>query len=311
MSLGKLRAFIVDASMSKEKSYDLFSLAVSDILKIHNIPSQHILFTDIKDVHSDKNAIWFFLRIFWGVFGTDLKPPAGLKILFNDMRGPGSLRIEAKTDPPVILRQLEEFEIDRYSRLFRGLKWRAFDRGWVDWVFDYNPHNMSAWEGYGIKAVFTPTGFHERFVLDKERRHGISFLGSMRKLRRRIEIVESIESRIHNKVAYPRFPHQRDSILNYSIGLHIHAYEKYSVFPDRRMMLVASNGQTIISERCDWTPFTGDHWVECDREDMPEMCGRALDGEFVDRGRNALSFYRESFRFETHLTRALGIAGVI
>ncbi len=300
------------------ESQDLTALALCDVLRLNGMTSKIIIPLEIESIAANTGTLWFYISVpRWGRKGGD-KIPEGLKILFNTSRMPymmceSKVMIYDHISTPIHIRKTD---LSRHVVLCERWERQIFHR-WLknsraDWIFEYNPHNCDFWRSKGVKSVFVPLGYHEKFELRPKNlgdKSAISFIGRLHHMRRRI-MVRMLEN-LGIDLRHVRDPLKRGLISQYAVSLHVGAFDDFHIYPDLRMSLLASNGCLIVSELCDWTPFHDDEWVECEYDDIPRACQDALSGKFEGMEEKSTRLYKERFRFRDHIEGALRIIGVL
>jgi hypothetical protein len=263
-------------NIARRFSEDLIALAFRDVL----VAMGHsVVIQPYSKLRSNANA-WIFVC---GAkyIETLESPPNGLKIVLNAERMPYNsfdrvkrfehLGFEVELSPVDLSKNLGIMD------LHHSMLSRLIDRGFIDVIFDYNPHNVEYWGNYGGDSFFVPLGYHSRFRMKRAgQRKGVLMLGTKTPWRGKLA---------GKNVVYPKSSADRNWMLgSFRVGIDLPQFEGYDVFADRRMALYGSNDYVIISPKGDWTPVGAD-WFE-----------EGVKSEF----------YKKQFRLEDHFSKVIG-----
>lgn len=296
---------VIMSNHARKVSDDLIARALCEILEKIGF-SASVEYLPVNKDKCSSPALWIFM----GKAHRFLQMktvPVGIKIYMHCERVPFVLDSAVvgydHLDTSIRIRSIDVSKFEEPLIEHRDRIKQLVDCGLVDWVFEYNPHNDAYWNRCGIQSLFVPMGYHRVFEMKKgPSLPGVLFFATLTERRRKI--LDCISEKV--RIARPFKPAERSILLGgHSVGVHISRRDGYDIFPDRRMALFASNDFLVVSENCDWTPT--DSLIECGFEEMPSMCKRCISGEFDKKRIEFSEWYKNKFKFESHIKNALQV----
>ena len=203
----------------------------------------------------------------------------------------------------------------------------------IQYIFDYCPRNVEYFKSAGLKAYFTPIGYHKLFDKGEvEKKYDVSFFGRIVMGKRRNDILNYLKENDIDmfNCLYMYDNKQRESfqlnpwyfhkeILKAKIHIHIHRLidRTFENFPSLRLIMTsACNKIPIICEKPNWSSLKEDYdylvFKRGDKEDLLNKIRYLLSNmdQANQMAGNAYNFLKTEYRFEDHFKRSFREAGL-
>jgi len=153
---------------------------------------------------------------------------------------------------------------DAFSeRYFRDLQ-KTITSGHAEAVLEYNLLTARDLNSEGIRAVYTPVGYHETFEVPRREpleETGVFFLGVTRK-KRRPQFIKALNAKVFQGDG-ATWETQERLLQTDGVHLDIPHVDWRAFLSLRVIMRLLSNKRAVLCEKPEWSPLThGEHYME-------------------------------------------------